>query len=335
VNRTELHSSGIGVSRHHESNSQRFTMPGTGDGKPKKGVARESHQTTRKMRRSASDAFGEDSDASGESPLRKKQNMSSYSSPAEVIVENKKNSEDRRNITASFTTNQFQTPAGYSARESDSWEEEEEESMLHIEPNIKSIPTNPIPLTAPTRTTTAAKINSSTTEKSIETLNTIRSPQKTNYNRLESRDTDHIYVNIDPKTARDSVEGRSRIGLLCFACWVVLSVATWTGLLLNERSAYQLELSTCRERVVQMHHAMGLSQKSDDTEDLFDGNNVNNRLKEQLFYWKELESQVLYWKKEAKIQQQYVEGVKQQCQESLQHLATEVLKETSSERSEK
>lgn len=323
--------------------SRKATAVAEGNGKSKKGVGdsfveRESQQTARKNRRSASDAFGNDSDSSGESPLRKKQNMSSHSTtPKRATIGKKSSSNDRRNnnTASSFTQNQFHKPSYNYSRESDTGEEEEEENtVLHIAPNTQSIPTKPMALTAAS-TTTVTKINSSTTEKSVAALNPITSPQKTIYKDLETRDSDRICANSDPKTVRDCNEGRSWIGLLFFSCLVISSVVVWSGSLLNERSVYQLELSTCRERLTQMHHAMGLSGEVDDNEDVYDGSNVNIRLKEQLFYWKELESQVLFWKKEAKIQQNYVEGIKRQCEDNLKHLATEVGKEVESDRSEK
>ena len=121
--------------------------------------------------------------------------------------------------------------------------------------------------------------------------------------------------------------------MLCFVSLVVFSMVIWSGLLLNERSVYQLELSTCRENLRQVHHSMGLSGEFEDSEGS-DGGIDGNSLQEQLFYWQELESQARYWKNEAKKHQQYGEGIKEQCQENLRHLVAEVLPQAESHHSE-
>ena len=87
----------------------------------------------------------------------------------------------------------------------------------------------------------------------------------------------------------------------------------WNGLLLNERSIYQLESLECRERLQQIHHEII---------DLAPTATINNDDSE---YLQELEGQVIYWKKEAKKYQRYSDGYKDQCKDDLQNLLQKVV----------
>jgi len=91
-----------------------------------------------------------------------------------------------------------------------------------------------------------------------------------------------------------------------------------SGLVLQERSVYELELFACNERFQQLHHEVGLSMRGDD-----ETNNSytdDSDLQEQKYYWQELQEQVRYWKKEAKMYQRYADGYKHQCNDDLQKL---------------
>ena len=104
----------------------------------------------------------------------------------------------------------------------------------------------------------------------------------------------------------------------------VFSWVVWTGLLLNESSSYQLESLECRERLHQTYQAMGLDVDFEDMLDDDEESYINDRFREQKFYWQELEGQVQYWKKEAKKFQRYGDAYREQCQEDLRHLLSEV-----------
>mmetsp|Transcript_7828 Transcript_7828/g.16797 ORF Transcript_7828/g.16797 Transcript_7828/m.16797 type:complete len:340 (-) Transcript_7828:410-1429(-) len=318
------------------------TSPAADDAKPKRGdddddeemVDSRNHVgSTRTMRRSASDAFGDEIDLPGKSPLHKKQNTSSVARPtrdAPVGLGSSTGGRSKTTIvaaaaaTSSFVNNnnsnggEFRTPIDSSFKDSDDAAAHGGESgLLHLAPRIQKIPTRPmaaLTLTGTGTRTTAS--NSMKIEKPVERFGAIQGPKTSNVdeNLHETTSSDR------PNKSEDRRPGVFlEIALLCLATLVVFSVVTWSGLLLNERSVYQLELSTCRERLAQVHHLVGLT--GDEFGDDDDINN-NNRLREQLFYWQELESQVQYWKKEAKKHQQYGEGIKEQCQEDLEHLFT-------------
>ena len=299
---------------------------------------------TRTARRSASDAFGDEIDP--ESPLHKKQNTSvarAGLANANANANNQSSGSGGGNntsiaagtatATATNKNGEFRTPIDSSGGES---------VLLHLAPPVQKIPTRPMAALTLTTTTTTAS-NSTEAEKPVERFGSgaIRGPIKSNGGEptLETAASSSTRNNSDDLDLdKSGGNGFWKIALLCIANLVVFSVVARTGLLLNERSVHQLELSECRQRLGRVHHLVGLTggdefgDNNDDADADADGT-TSNRLREQLFYWQELESQVQYWKKEAKRHQKYGEGIKEQCQEDLEHLLTEVLPRAESRRS--
>lgn len=279
--------------------------------------------TNRKKTRSATAAFGEDAGSIDESPARKKQNTSSSSSTG-VIHRDQSTSGGVSHIAATSGTNHVGTSANYPPRDSDTDAEDEkknEDSVLDLIPTIRTIPTKP------NARETACDDDALTTGKSARKLSALSSPERAKDENLEAYDA-------DPVCTQDSQESNSTrgilfwIGLLCLVNAIVFSVVAWSGLLLNERSVYQIELAGCREQLQQINHAMGLIGDGDD----YDTGN-GNRLREQLHYWQELEAQVMYWKKEAKKHQRYGEGFKEQCKQNLEEVLTEIVPQGNSQKS--
>lgn len=301
---------------------------------------------TQKKTRSASAAFGDRKEAS------KKQNTSSSSS---TKVLDQLTTEDTNKTAA--TSNNIQTAVKNCSRGSDvdlidsavmsdtnplhnisSGNEEVDAPMLDLVPPAHTISTRP-------KAKTTVNVNSMGTEKLVEeqattiatatassnaaACSTITSPQNVEDDKSEYHGTEVT----DKSHTSNHRGGLFWFGLFCFANLAVFSGMIWSGLLLNERATYQLELLECREQLQQAHHAMGIPGDFENSDinsgdsSANDNKNIKNRLDEHRFYWQELEAQVLFWKKEAKKYQQYGDAFKVQCQEDLQHLLKEVLPE--------
>lgn len=278
--------------------------------------------TNRKKTRSAAAAFGDDGSSADDSPARKKQNTSSSS--AGVIHHDQSTSGHLSHIVATSGTNHIRTSVDYPLRDSDTGADDEdknEDLVLDLIPTIKTIPAKPNARETPRND------DSLTTGKSAQNFSALSSPEPAKNENLETYDE-------DPACTEDSQESNNTrgiliwIGLLCLVNTIVFSVVAWSGVLLNERSVYQIELAGCREQLQQINHAMGLIGDGDD----YDAGN-GNRLREQLHHWQELEAQVVYWKKEAKKHQQYGEGFKEQCKQNMEEVLTEISPQGNSQES--
>ena len=281
-------------------------------------------------RRSASGAFGDDSDHSMESPVRKKQNTST-TIPAKPAPK-KDNNIARTSIENSIRTStnghsrvlgvehvNGATSVGHDDSPSSSIEEKNE-NVLDIAPPTSTGPTKPH--------AGARALSITVAEETVRVETTIPTPQKTQCDTaiMTKVDDDPSKI-VDPGNG----SGRSLIGSLgwfgffVFMNLFVLSGVIWTGILLNERITYQLESLECRERLQQTYQAIGLSVELEDLGDDDEENDISERFEEQRYYWQELEAQVRYWKKEAKKYQRYGDAYKDQCQTDLRHLLSEVL----------
>jgi len=272
--------------------------------------------------RSASAAFGNDSDHSIESPVRKKQNTST-TIPAKPAPE-KDNNIARTTIENNIRTStnghsrvlgvehvNGATNVGHDDSPSSSIEEKNE-NVLDIAPPSSTGPTKP---DAGARTP-----NITVAEETVRVETTLPTPQKTQCdNTIATKADDDPSKIVDPGNG----SGRSWIGSLgwfgffVFVNLFVLSGVIWTGILLNERITYQLESLECRERLQQTYQAIGLSVDLEDLGDDDEENEISERFEEQRYYWQELEAQVRHWKKEAKKYQRYSDAYKDQCQTDL------------------
>lgn len=278
-------------------------------------------------RRSASAAFGDDSDHSMESPLRKKQNTST-TIPAKPVPE-----KDNKIATTSVENNIRTSTNGHSrglgvehvngatsVGDDDSPRspiEEKNENVLDIAPPTSTGPTKP-DAGARTPTITVA-------EETVIVESTIPTPQKCDNVIANKADDDPSKI-VDPGngSSRSWIGSLGWFGFFVFMNLFVLSGVIWTGILLNERITYQLESLECRERLQQTYQTMGLSVDLEDLGDEDEENDISERMEEQRYYWQELEGQVRYWKKEAKKYQRYGDAYKDQCQTDLRHLLSEV-----------
>ncbi len=278
--------------------------------------------------RSASAAFGDESDQSKESPLRKKQNTATIPGKA---VSRKDNTAVKTSIDNSIqsSTNSHSrdlnvglvhgaAPVGLE-RFSTSSIEEKEENVIDITPPTNTEPTTPIVVTA--------------AKKSVQAETTIPTPEDAmDDNVPENQPNNSSSAGHDSSEIRDSQESsvRSRSGALgwfgfcIFVNLFVLSGVVWTGLLLNERVTCQFDTLECRERLQQTYQSIGLNVDLEDMGKDDEDGNINDRFEEQRYYWQELEAQVRYWKQEAKKYQRYGDACKDQCQTDLRHLLSKV-----------
>ena len=183
----------------------------------------------------------------------------------------------------------------------------------------------------------ATKSNTLGTEKNVAVEAKIPSPQNANCSSTDTQSSNDSSADkcVVQKTTdvRHWSVGLGWAGIFIFMNLIVfLGAATWSGLLLNERTTYQLESLECRTRLQRVYQEMGLAVDFEDTGtnngdnvgNAYDENNISDRFKEQQFYWQELEGQVRYWKKEAKKFQRYGDGLMEQCRKDLRHLLAEV-----------
>lgn len=274
--------------------------------------------------RSASAAFGDDSDESVESPVRKKQNTT-------TLIPDKSAVENSSSVARTSTNNDIETSMNDFPRDLDVDPidgavdvrntalprlsmDKEEEGLLDI------VPPTSTALTKPTAVPTTSNI------MEIETK--IPSPQNTEYDDLieiqsaDDMSADHCSTKsskYENGHVRNWRVGLGWVGISIFINLHVFSGMIWSGLLLNERATYQLESLEYRERLQLAYQTMGLRGEFED----MDENNFE-KIEEQQFYWQELEAQARYWKKEAKKYQRDGEGFREQCREDLRHLLSEL-----------
>lgn len=291
--------------------------------------------------RSATAAFGDDSDATIESPARKKQNTAS-SIPRKSASENNCLSartsinDDVQTLINDFPRD-FDVHLNNSAADARNkasriFIENEEEALLDVIPRTNTAPTK---LTA---VETASNIIGAVQMMGVEPKTS--NPQNARYDNQKTQSAGVISTDQSLTKRSDCRNDHVRnwhlglgwVGISIFLSLFVFLGMIWSGLVLNERATYQLESLECRERLQQSYQAMGLTIEFEDTGDsdgdqirnTNDENDISDRFEEHQFYWQELEAQVRYWKKEAKKYQRYGDGFREQCREDLRHLLSEV-----------
>mmetsp|Transcript_10915 Transcript_10915/g.25448 ORF Transcript_10915/g.25448 Transcript_10915/m.25448 type:complete len:322 (+) Transcript_10915:146-1111(+) len=292
---------------------------------------------SRKMARLASTAFGDDGDASAESPVRKKQNT--FSSSAEKKRHKKPASLPYIDIAKMSIHNGIRPEANSFAKNSDDYNidraskdinpflrlsmEKEEKALLDLVPPDSTTTTRPMPIISSSNNTGGETLQESGTKIQYHENSKIKNLETQN---LESAKSDGVRTKNNFGHNRSPRGGFIWIWIFFFANLCVCLGLIWTGLLLNERAEYQLEALACREQLQQVHYAIGRTGDFEGV-DNNDGKTANvdddNGLAEQQFYWQELEAQVRYWKKEAKKYQRYGDGFKEQCREDLRQLLPE------------
>ena len=258
-------------------------------------------------------AFGE-SDQPVESPVRKKQIVA-----ASVSVNTKSKTLAKGSMNAGVgisVDHPNNVGVGLiNGAASDGNSSQEGEEHLDIAPPIQ-----PVPKKQTIIKKTTDKVNG---ESRPEVVKPGADIERVNGTRNNQRPVE--IHNKENDRRRNWFVGLGWVGDSIFLCIFVFSVMIWSGLLLNERAIYQLESLECREQLQQAHQAMGLSEQIDFTNGNENAeNDISDRLEAQQFYMQELETQVQYWKKEAKKHQRYGDGFKTQCQEDLRHLLSQI-----------
>lgn len=293
-------------------------------GKSEKGDEKIVEDTAQNGTRTAFEAFGDESDQSIDSPLRKKQNTAKSNPKARgsgktrttarkaISDDNERSVNGYSRIPDARLTND-NAGAGNDSLPTYSMKEQQED-VLDIVPPASNPPIKP----AAVATTSEMKI----AEKVVGLESTIPTPQngtcgngETSANGVEA---------FDAKSDQTWIESLGWFGVFVFVALFVLSGVLWTGLILSERALYQLESLECRERLHQTYQAMGLGVDFEDVGDSDVGDYILDRFEEQKFYWKELEGQVRHWKKEAKRFEEKGNGFREQCQKDLQQLLSEI-----------
>jgi len=287
----------------------------------------------RNGRRSAFAAFGDEDSDSVESPARKKQNMGTSIAHLQAI-------ENRSSITDASVENDVQNLLDNDPRyfDVDSCNSPVDGQIMQPPLPIENDDATKFDLLPPTSflptkmTAVTTASNTSGVDKMTGVEKKVEGPRNVEHDNLKSTNPDdtasyHCSTkNNNSRKARIRYENGDRwwVGIFFLANTFVLAGMIFSGLLLNERSIYQLKSMECMNRLHLAYQAMDLTFQFESVDGPNDENNISNRFDEHEFYWKELEAQVRYWKKEAKKYQQYGDGYKVQCQADLQHLLPEI-----------
>ena len=284
--------------------------------------------SARNGRRSAAAAFGDESDQSVKSPVRKKQNTA-------TSRDDKLASDKSGRVTRTSINNDNQTSANSHSRYSRvdpikgamgvgnvgllrSSNEEKKENVLDVAPPTRKATTKPAAI--------AKTPNLMIAEKIVEVETAIPSPQNAGCGHMKTETDGDANVGHNLNKRGDSQNGHiwssslGWVGVFVFMNLFVFSGVIYSSLLLIKATSNQLESLECRERLHQAYHAMDVGVDLEDMEE----DDISNRFEEQKFYWRELEGQVRYWKKEAEEFQRHGDAFREQCQEDLRHLLSEL-----------
>jgi hypothetical protein len=270
--------------------------------------------------RSASAAFGDDSDESVESPVRKKQNTTTSTSTSipdkSAFGNGSSNARTRSSTNNDIQTSVNDLPIELNVDRIDGAvvirNTVEEEGVLDLVPPTSTPPTKPTTVSTISNIKGAEKIV-------VEAESKIPGSQKTEYGALVETQSDDG-SNVENRRVRKWRVGLGWVGISILINLYVFSVMIWSGLVLNESATYQLESLKCRERLHLAYQSMGLEG---DFEDNMDEDNLE-KIEEQQYYWQELEAQARYWRREAKKYQRDGEGFRKQCREDLRDLLSEI-----------
>ena len=292
----------------------------------------EASEIARNGTRSAFAAFGDEGCESAESPARKKQNTST--SIARIPFPEK-----RSNATTTSVENDIQNVLKNDPRDFDVDLLDSPVNGQIILPRLsienddgKVFELVPPTKTLPAKSRAATKTPSSRgADKTTGIENKALSTENVEDDNLKSANPDVPGACYYPSESIDSRKDKvcygyrrlDLVGIFLFNIFVLVGMI-WSGLLLNEQTMYKLKSMECTNRLHQAYQAMDLISEYKSFDDSNDESNIFDRFEQHEFYWKELEAQVRYWKKEAKKYQRYGDAFRLQCQEDLKHLLTEI-----------
>lgn len=288
-----------------------------------KGKSEKKEGNAQNGKRSASEAFDDDSNHSVESPLRKKQDALKPTPDIRALKKTRPTA--RRSISNDNgrSANGYSRDPGVGLTNGDADAEndtlptyslnEEQEDVLDIAPPARNAPIRP--------TTVATKSKIKIAQEVDELETTLPTSQNGNCGNGES--SSYGDVDVGAKSGQTWIESLGWFGFFVFFALFVLSGVVWTGLILSERAFHQLESIECQERLYQTYLGMGLEVDFEDMGDSDMDDYILDRFKEQKFYWEELESQVRHWKSRAKKAEETGKAYREQCQENLQQFISE------------